>query len=385
MSINTNVGLPPVRSHTHHDLRSEVRDLVDTWAREGRYTPRSDSWLRGFDPEFSKELAARGLIGITWPAQVGGRGLSNTERLAVTEELLRAGAPVAAHWVGDRQIGPAIVRHGTEALKHEILPGIISADYIFCLGMSEPEAGSDLASLRTTATKVDGGWTVKGRKIWTSGAHHATHIYLLARTAPSERKHAGLTEFIVDMNTPGIDVSPIRDLAGEHHFNEVTFDAVFVPDHRVLGEVGNGWAQVVEQLSFERGGPERFLTTYPVLADIVEQSRDYVDHSMDVRREIGVLVARLATLRQLAWQVAHALDSGRVPAQQAATLKYLGNAFEHDVLEVARNAHSSGDSLRGRLSDDGFRMALLASPGYSIRGGAAEVLLSLIAREEVKG
>jgi alkylation response protein AidB-like acyl-CoA dehydrogenase len=231
--------------------------------------------------------------------------------------------------------------------------------------------------VRTFAAKVDGGWRVKGRKIWTSGAHHATHTYLLARTERAERKHQGLTEFVVDMDSPGISVSPIVDLSGEHHFNEVTFDDVFVPEHRVLGEVGNGWAQVVEQLSFERGGPERFLTTYPLFADLLVAA---LDHREDIRAEVGVLVARLATLRTLAWQVACSLDAGQAPVQQAATLKYLGNAFEHDVIEVARRLFSGGR----RRPHQGYVDALLASPGYSIRGGAAEVLLSLIARQEAK-
>src|SRR5438067_12256745 len=229
-------------------LRQQVRDLTGRWRAEGRYTPGSDSWVRGFDLEFSRELAELGLIGLSWPAEYGGAGLSNVARLAVTEELLRAGAPVAAHWMGDRQIGPSVIRHGSARLRQEILPGIISADFVFCLGMSEPDAGSDLASVRTLATRTEGGWRVDGRKIWTSGAHRATHAYLLARTERGEKKHHGLTEFIVDMDTRGITVSPIVDLTGEHHFNEVSFEDVFVPDHRVLGEVGNGWRQVVGQL-----------------------------------------------------------------------------------------------------------------------------------------
>lgn len=358
------------------ELREQVRTLLNEWNDAGRYEARSDSWLRGFDPSFSKALADLGLIGITWPTVHGGRGLSNVARLAVTEELLRAGAPVAAHWVGDRQIGPAIVRHGSAELQEAILPGIISSDFIFCLGMSEPEAGSDLASVSTFATAVDGGWRVKGRKIWTSGAHHATHIYLLARTERAERKHVGLTEFIVDMSSPGIEVSPIVDISGEHHFNEVVFDDVFVPAGRLLGEVGRGWQQVVEQLSFERGGPERFMTTYPLLAETLAAPADLRAAKAS---EIGELVARLATLRKLAWDVAEELDAGNAPIQQAATLKYLGNQFEHDVVEVARTVFSRA----GHGPHDGVVQALLASPGYSVRGGAAEVLLSLIARQEV--
>jgi acyl-CoA dehydrogenase len=354
------------------ELRALVRELTGRWRAEGRYVPRNDSWLRGFDLEFSRELAALGLIGLTWPVSCGGRGLPNVARLAVTEELLRAGAPVAAHWIGDRQIGPSILRHGSVRLRDEILPGIISADFVFCLGMSEPEAGSDLASVRTFAAAEPDGWRVSGRKIWTSGAHRATHAYLLARTERTADKHQGLTEFIVDMDSPGITVSPIVDLTGEHHFNEVTFDGVVVPAHRVLGEVGNGWRQVVEQLSFERGGPERFLSSYALLTEVLAAAgRDEVD----LRAELGELTARLATLRRIAWQVATHLDAGEAQVTEAATLKYLGNAFETDVIEVARRAFGTGHP--------GLGEALLASPGFSLRGGAAEVMLALMARQEM--
>jgi alkylation response protein AidB-like acyl-CoA dehydrogenase len=354
-------------------LRRQVRELTGRWRAEGRYVPRNDSWLRGFDLGFSRELASLGLIGLTWPAEYGGRGLPNVARAAVTEELLRAGAPVAAHWIGDRQIGPSVLRHGSERLRREILPGIISADFVFCLGMSEPEAGSDLASARTSATPDGGGWRVRGRKIWTSGAHRATHAYLLARTDRAADRHQGLTEFIVDMDSPGISVSPIIDLTGEHHFNEVVFDDVPVPGHRVLGQVGDGWRQVVEQLSFERGGPERFLSSYALLAELLAAAGG---GAVDLRAELGELAARLATLRRITWQVAERLDAGDAPVVEAATLKYLGNAFETDVIEVARRAFGAGPVRPG------FRDALLASPGFSLRGGAAEVMLSVMARHE---
>lgn len=359
---------------TVEQLRSSVGDLIERWRREGRYQPRSDSWLRSFDVAFSKELAARGLIGMTWPREYGGGDFTNRDRFVVTEELLRAGAPVAAHWIADRQIGPAILRHGSAELRQEILPGIVSADYLFCLGMSEPEAGSDLAAVRTTATPVVGGWKLRGRKIWTTGAHRATHAYVLARTSAEERKHQGLSEFIVDMNSDGVLVSPIVDMAGDHHFNEVVFEDVFVPRARLLGVEGDGWRQVIEQLSFERGGPERVLSTYPLLADIVAhgelvRSRGGVDG-------LGELVARLAALRAMAFDVATQLDHGVAPVQEAATLKYLGNAFERDVVDYRRKVLGPG----GPQSPYG--QALLASPGFSLRGGAADVLLSIVVRDE---
>ncbi|MER5950536.1 acyl-CoA dehydrogenase family protein [Streptomyces sp. NPDC001904] len=351
--------------------------MTDEWQAAGRYTPRSDSWLRSFDLEFSKELAARGLIAMTYPKEFGGADRTHVERLAVTEELLRAGAPVAAHWIGDRQIGPAVLRHGTRELQEEIVPRIASGEAVFCLGMSEPEAGSDLASVRTSARAVDGGWLVDGHKIWTTQAHHATHAYLLARTARGERKHDGLTEFIVDMDADGVTVTPIVDLAGEHHFNEVRFESVFVPSSRVLGDVGGGWKQVVEQLSFERGGAERALSSYPVLVELLAASARHAD-DRELHGVLGELVARLAVLRRLCFEVARAMDEGLAPVQQAAALKYLGNAFERDVIEALRRT----DLCRDPAFDSVFGQALLASPAFGLRGGAAEVLLSLIARQE---
>ncbi|MFS3128306.1 acyl-CoA dehydrogenase family protein [Nocardioides sp. Bht2] len=357
------------------DSVGAARDLISAWRSEGRFTPSSDAWLRCFDPAFSKELAQRGLIGMTWPRSVGGAGRTHVDRLAVTEELLRAGAPVAAHWIGDRQIGPAILRHGSPELRDEILPAIISADALFCLGMSEPEAGSDLADVRTKATETPEGWRISGRKIWTSHAHRATHCYVLARSEAGPKKHHGLSEFIVDMDSPGISISPIHDLSGEHHFNEVTFDDVLVPAHRLLGVAGQGWRQVIEQLSFERGGPERILSTYPVLNELIAT----VPSTPEAQSRVGALVAQLASLRQLAWRVARALDAGRAPVQEAAALKFLGNAFEVEVIETYRALCGPGSGSRSSA----FGQALLASPGFSLRGGSSDVLLSIIAKQEI--
>jgi len=356
-------------------LRLSVRALTDGWIAEGRYQPRSDSWVRSFDITFSKALAERGFIGMTWPKRVGGGELSNRDRLAVTEELLRAGAPVAAHWIADRQIGPAILRHGSADLQQEILPSIASADAFFCLGMSEPEAGSDLAAVRTSARKVDGGWVLRGRKQWTTGAHLATHAYVLARTSASERKHDGLSEFVIDMASPGVTVAPIVDMAGQHHFNEMLLEDVYVPAGRLLGDENNGWRQVIEQLSFERGGPERILSTYPLLIEAFGRIDSIGRQGAEAA--LGVLVARLATLRQMLWDLAAELDAGGAPVQKAATLKYLGNTFERDIIEFAH------DHVESRALNSGYGQSLLAAPGFSIRGGAADVLLSIIARQEV--
>jgi acyl-CoA dehydrogenase len=214
---------------------------------------------------------------MTLPRQYRGTDAGALHRFVVTEELLAAGAPVAAHWIADRQSGPALLRFGTEQQRAEILPGIARGELYFAIGMSEPDSGSDLASVRTRASRVDGGWLVNGTKLWTSGAHHAHFMITLVRTAPPAQapaeadRHAGLSQLIVDLAAPGVQVRPIRLLTGEHHFNEVVLADVFVPDSRLLGRAGDGWHQVTSELAFERSGPERILSTFPLLAAAVDQ------------------------------------------------------------------------------------------------------------------
>lgn len=358
------------------DLRTGVRALAKEWFEESGARPLVDPWLRGFEPSFSKRLSDKGFIGITWPTQYGGGARSNAARLAVTEELLRTGAPSAAHWISERQIGPSILRHGSDALKEEILPGIVSVDKIFCLGMSEEQAGSDLAAVRTRAQKVDGGWLLSGRKMWTGYAHKATHAYVLARTSDAARKHEGLSEFIVDMGE-GIGVTPILNMAGEHRFNQVDFSEAFVPDGRLLGTEGNGWRQVVDQLSFERGGAERYLSSYLLFTELLRRLRQT---GAELQEMVGLLVQRLAILRHLAFQTAASLDRGEAPIRQAAALKLIGNQFEVDVLESFRKVLRPEDMAR----TSNYSIGVQSAPGFELRGGSVEVLLSIIAKEEAR-
>ncbi|MEU8068860.1 acyl-CoA dehydrogenase family protein [Micromonospora sp. NPDC049151] len=361
-------------------LRRQVRELVGEWRDDDRFRPVCDAWLRSYDTEFSRALAGRGWIGLTWPREYGGQARSNRARLVVTEELLRAGAPVAAHWIADRQIGPAVLRYGSPALRERYLPAIAAGAVTFCLGMSETESGSDLASVRTTARPDGDGWRLTGGKIWTSHAHRSTHAYVLCRTGTGGDRHEGLTELIVDMSAPGVTVRPIVDLRGEHHFNEVVFDDVRVPGDHVLGTAGNGWTQVTEQLSFERGGMERVLSTYPLLAATIDACAD----RRDADAVLGEALARLAGLRGLAWRIAGELDGGRAPVHAAAVLKDLGTEFEADVNEIARTVldvepDPDGDGPAGLLAQ-----GLLAAPGFSIRGGTTEVLRTIIAKDAAR-
>ena len=360
----------------HATLRAEVRALIDDWRRSAHDGPRCDAWLSGYDPDFSRRLGRAGFLGMSWSATYGGSDRTFRDRFVVTEELLRAGAPVSAHWIADRQIGPAIAELGSQTLRRELLPAIARGEACVCLGMSEPESGSDLASVRTRLEPDGDDYRLHGQKIWTSNAHVADHAYVLARTDASGSRHEGLTECIVAMDQPGIEVRPITDLRGQQHFNEVFFDGAHVPADRIIGEVGQGWRQVTSQLSFERGGPERVLSTYPLLAAALAALDPHDQHARVV---LGPLVARLAALRSMAWTVAGHMDDGRAPVAEAAALKLLGTRFEVDVIEATRQLSGgvvAPEDPRAPL----WRDALLASPGFTIRGGTTEVLATILAR-----
>jgi alkylation response protein AidB-like acyl-CoA dehydrogenase len=360
-------------------LRAEVRAFLAAERAAGSWTPRADVWLSGWDERFSAELGRRGWLGMTIPVEYGGRGASPLDRYVVTEELLAAGAPVAAHWIADRQIAPSLMRFGTEAQRRRYLPGIAAGTVFFGIGMSEPDAGSDLAAVRTRADRVDGGWELTGTKVWTSGAHHAHAFFALARSAPRDEanRHAGLSQFILELDSPGVQIRPIPLLTGAHHFNEVVFDHVFVPDELVLGEVGAGWRQVTSELAFERSGPERFLSTFPLLTAMIGE----LAGRPGVEREVGGLVTRLWALRRMSLAIAGALESGAAPELAAAVVKDLGTRYENEVVDAARLLvgippdPGAADGFARLLAD-----AVLHAPGFTLRGGTNEVLRGIVAR-----
>jgi len=363
------------------DLRGQVRAFIDEEVAAGLWTPASDSWLSGWDERFSAELGRRGWLGITLPTEFGGHGGSALQRYVVTEELLAAGAPVGAHWVADRQIGPSLLRYGTDLQRKRYLPRIAAGECYFSIGMSEPDAGSDLAAVRTKAEQVPDGWEITGTKVWTSGAHHAHAFFVLARSAPAEgrNRHVGLSQFIVELDSPGVEIRPIRLLTGGHHFNEVVLDHVFVPDEQVLGEVGSGWHQVTSELAFERSGPERFLSTVPLLTAVVEELRKQAG-SGEIEL-LGALVGRLWTLRRLSIAIAASLASGVAEDVPAALVKDLGTRFEGDVVDAARRLlgiepdPTAPTGLSRMLAD-----AVLHTPGFTLRGGTNEILRGVVAR-----
>jgi alkylation response protein AidB-like acyl-CoA dehydrogenase len=367
----TPYDLPPEAKALRIEVRAFLKETLGTMAA----ADRARSWSGG-SREFSRKLGARGWIGMTWPKKYGGHERTYAERYVVIEELLVAGAPVSSHWVADRQSGPLLLRFGTEEQRQTLLPRIASGELSFCIGMSEPGSGSDLASVRTRGRHVDGGWKVSGQKVWTSGAQSANWMIALVRTGDAEQRHAGLSQLLIDMNSPGLTVKPIANLTGESHFNEVFFDDVFVPESRLIGAEGGGWAQVGAELAYERSGPERYLSSIRLFLEFLRVVGDKPSEAE--RLLIGAMTARMWTLRQMSLSIAGKLAAGENPAVAAALVKDLGTTLEQDIPRAVQ-------ALAPATSDEPFQRTLTyllqTSPSFSLRGGTREILRGIIARE----
>lgn len=370
---------PPVLTSGLEPLRTAVRTYVAEWAATCPAEKRALSWM-GFDAAFSRALGAKDWLGLSIPKQYGGHDTSPFERFVVSEELLAAGAPVTAHWIADRQSAPLILRHGTAAQKERFLPAICAGEMYFCIGMSEPASGSDLASVRTKADRqADGSWLLNGRKVWTTNADRCHAMIALVRTDPTSERHAGLSQIIVDLTLPGVIIRPIKDLSGHEHFNEVTFDDVRLDADALIGVEGDGWAQATSELAFERSGPERFLSAMTLFRCLVGA----VGPMPDARQafEIGRLAAWLISLRSMSISVTAQLASGQDPVWAASCVKDLGTGYEQDTVEVAiRLIDSLPAGDRAKTTRDVLAITQSMAPSFSLRGGTREILRGILAR-----
>ncbi|MDO7836328.1 acyl-CoA dehydrogenase family protein [Sphingobium sp. HBC34] len=358
------------------DLRRQVRTLVADHVHPANPADRTNCWAVA-DPAFSRTLAAAGLLGMTWPKEYGGHERSPLERYIVLEELLAAGAPVGAHWIADRQTGTLLLRYGHEEERRRWVPGMARGEIFACIGLSEPNAGSDLAAVRTTARRDGDGWVIDGQKVWTTNAHNAHVMIALIRSEEGSERNAGLSQFIIPMDTPGLTVRPILDLTGGHDFNEIFFDNVRLPGTALLGVEGEGWKQATAELSLERSGPERYLSCLTLLTELIRAVGP--EPSDCVRALIGQLVSETWTLRLMSASVAAQIAQGHDPALEATIVKDLGNSFEQAMpalIQAAVETDLSSDAalpiMLGHL--------LQVSPSFSLRGGTREILKGIIAR-----
>lgn len=362
-------------------LRANVRALAQEAVAGMSLDQRARSW-QGYDPAFSKRLGDAGLLGLTIPAEYGGQGRGPFARFVVVEEMLAAGAPVAAHWIADRQSAPLILNYGTEHQRQTYIPAICRGELLFSIGMSEPGSGSDLASVRTRAEKTEDGWRVSGQKIWTSGAFHSDYMIALVRTSStSEDRHKGLSQLIIDLKAPGVTIKPIKDLAGDAHFAEVFFDNVDLPADALIGEEGQGWQQVTAELAFERSGPERIYSSVVLLDAWLSHLREAKRDDRATATLVGELIARMSALRAMSIACTARLAAGESPVVEASLVKDLGTAFEQDL------PRRIGDDLASHpdqpVSEALFRTLTYTAhiaPSFSLRGGTREILRGIIAR-----
>ena len=371
-------------------FRQEVRSLLEEEIRLGTFEPRCDAWATGYSAAFSRKMAIRGWIGLTWPQEYGGQGRSYMDRLVLTEELLRYGAPTACHWFADRQIGTAIIAFGNAEQKQEILPKIIKAEAFFAIGMSEPEAGSDLANLKTRAIEKDDCFIIDGQKVWTSGAEYKNYIYLIARTDPDVPKHKGISELVMRLDLPGVTVRPLIDMAGGRHFCEVFFDSVRIPKTSLIGEKNHGFRQMMSQLDYERSGIERIMANYPLYDQLLNYCKETRRHGKRLCEE-PLIRQRLARLevdfeigRLLIYRVAAVMDEGKVPNYEASLAKDFGTAYEQRLANTAMDILGlHGQLLGGSNYAPLHGMApesYLMCRGYTLMGGTSEVLRNIIAQ-----
>jgi len=362
-------------------LRPAIREIAREVAASLPADVRARSWA-GFNADFSRRLGKAGFLGLTLPKKYGGHERGPFARFVVVEELLPVRAPVAAHWIGHRQSGPLILNYGTEAQREKFIPKICSGEYVFCIGMSEPGSGSDLASVRTRAERTGSGWVLNGQKIWTTNSLHSDYMIALVRTSGKpEDRHAGLSQLLVDLNAPGVTIRPIVDLNGDAHFCEIFFENVELGEDALVGEEGQGWQQVTAELAFERSGPERIYSGVVLLDAWLAHLRKVGRDDTATLGRVGDFTARLATLRAMSIATTARLAAGESPVVEASLVKDLGTSNEQELPVAIGNdlAAHPDEPISAELHRTLLYVSHIA-PSFSLRGGTREILRGIIAR-----
>ena len=346
------------------ELREQARAVAQSAV--ARYGRHNDSWINGFSKEFAKEMSELGWIGLTWPTEFGGGGRPPVDRLIIGEELIAAGAPIAAMWFADRQMGPSLIAYGRPDQQQAFLPGMLSGEDTWCIGMSEPNAGSDLASLATRAVRDGDEFVINGQKIWTSFGAVADYCYVICRTSTEGPPHQGISEVIVPMDTSGVEVRPIKDMTTNQHFCEVYFTDVRVPVTNLVGIEGNAFKQTMRQLEHERGGIDRLVSNQALFKMAVERS-DRTDPR--VRQVIAGLesnyrIGRILVTREVL---------GQAPKGFSAATKCFCTEHEWRVAEFVANTFGAEATVWSDIVH-----GLLYAPGYTIMGGTSDIMRNII-------
>jgi alkylation response protein AidB-like acyl-CoA dehydrogenase len=316
--------------------------------------------------------------GLTWPREYGGRGASLMQSALFNEEMVRARVPSPANILGLVMGGPVVIAHGTEDQKRRFLQPILTADEIWCQGFSEPDAGSDLASLKTRAVKVDGGWRINGQKVWTSFAHNARWCMLLARTDPEAKKHEGITYFLMDMEQAGVEARPLRQLTGESEFNEVFIDDALVADENVVGRPGDGWKVAITTLALERAGLSlgSAVAIQIQLRELAALIRDLgKDRDTAVRQKFGELCVRAETMRLNGARGLSQVIQHGVPGPEGSLVKIQWAEINQAMTEFAVQVRGN----EGLIDDMPWTYRMLRARANSIEGGTSEIQKNILA------
>ncbi|OPX33952.1 MAG: hypothetical protein B1H11_11725 [Desulfobacteraceae bacterium 4484_190.1] len=378
------------------EFQEEVRDFLRTEKEKGIYTFGDNHFVHLVDKRFSKQMAKKGWIGVAWPKEYGGKGMGYINRLILLEEMFKAGAPLGYHFLGDRQVGPGIYHSANKSLRDKFLPKILNADIGFCVLFSEPDAGSDVASGRTTAIEEGDHFVINGQKVWTSSGHLLEYGWTLVKTNldPDVSKYDSFSQIIVDMKSPGITVSPLINAAGVHSFNEVFFDNVKVPKDNLAGEMNKGFRYTMVNLDYERAGLERLMQNYSVKEALIDYAKTHkrngrpLSEDSLIRDTIAKLEIEYEVARRYIYFVASISDKGRLPNFEAAMGKTISNLFESKLADVASTIlglhgllmPGSAEALYDGCVADSY----LWSPSYTLQGGSVEILKNIIALRGLK-
>ncbi len=384
-------------SNEEEGFRQEVRDYLKAelptgWGKEIFYDQDDDEQFK-FAHEFTKKLAKKGWLVVSWPKDYGGQDWPFWKQVLFYEELAYAGAPIIGI-NAVRYLGPTIMLYGNEEQKQMHLPGIAGCEVTWCQGYSEPNSGSDLASLQTSAIEDGDDFVINGQKIWTSGAQHSHWIFMLARTDPQVPKHKGISYFLVDMKTPGITVQPLIDMSGGHHFNQVFFDNVRVPRSGLLGEKNNGWYMATTTLSFERAGVEGPMHAKRMLESLIDYSKQTKRNGKPlakdpvIRQKLAQMAVEIDVARAIAYRVATAINGKQVPGPESPALKVFGSELFQRLSQVGMDLlglygqlkpGSKWAPLRGQIEN-----LYVTSISRTIAAGTSEIQRNIIADRGLK-
>jgi alkylation response protein AidB-like acyl-CoA dehydrogenase len=375
------------------------REEVRAWLEENHPGPEPDSGLEevmSFRRDWQRTMHDAGWAGISWPKEYGGRGATLIEQAIFAQEMTRAEAPSPANVLGLAMGGPVVIEHGTEEQKQRYLEPILSGEEIWCQGFSEPESGSDLASLKTRAVKDGDEWVVTGQKVWTTFAQFAKWCMLVARTDPDAPKHKGLTYFLMDMDQSGVEAKPLVQITGEGEFNEVFMEEARIPDANVVGGVGNGWTVAITTLMNERAGLAfgaiaQIANSLKRLNELASQTRvngGFAAEDPAYRDRIAQLHIEAETMRLNAYRgLTKTMQSG-IPGPEGSLGKWQWADINQAITELAldiEGARAALDRGAAQAIDDGaWQYRFLRSRANSIEGGTTDILKNIIA-ERVLG